>query len=895
MDMFGVLLRLYPARFRARFAAGMRHAFECEHRSARARGRAALGLFWIRAIAGAIRFAIAEHRAQRRELARVAPGGGSAMRSWLAVDWRDAWRSLKAAPLVHAVAVVSLALGIGANTALFSILNALLYKPLPVHEPSRLAVIDRGLWTNPIWEQVREHQHEIAAGAFAWAGEQFDLSSSGEIDPVDGIYASGSFFGVLGVSPVRGRLLTEADDRRGLAGGAVAVVSYGFWQRRLGGAEDVIGRSLAINRVPFTIVGVTPSGFFGPDVGRSADITLPLAAAAGMLGQSRILDNRHTWWLEIGLRLRPEQTLDDATQRLRQLQPAIRAATLPDWPTQQQNRYLSEPMLLARGGTGLSELRPVYERPLNALLVIVGVVLLIACGNIVNLLLARAVARRHELSVRLALGASRLRVSRQLLTEALMLTAAGVIFGLIFAEWASRALLRQLALGNSPIVLDVSLDWRVLGFTSIVAAVTAVVFGLAPAIGVTSLAPNDALRDHGRLSSGRRGSAFRNTLVVAQVALSLALVVAAGLFTRTLVALYSRDVGFDRKGVLVLEAKLQRSAVPSKARLDLLDRLHVAAQQTPGVAHAALSFTTPVSNRGWNMPIAVAGSTLTARERMAWVNAVTPDWFDTYGVRLMAGRDFDTRDRIGAPTVAVVNRTFASRLLATDNPIGKHFAIDTPQPMTYEIVGVVEDTVYRTMRSAMSPAMYIPVGQWQEPRNAVSMAVRAAGGDPLALATALTASLERVEPTISVSFHSLEEHVNVSLKRERLVATLSGFFGVLALVLAGLGLYGIAAYAVNRRRMEIGIRMALGASASQVMRMVLTRLGWLVAAGLVVGAALSIWSGRFVATLLFGLEARDVPTLAGAMVLLSGVAMLAGWLPARRASRIDPTVVLRDG
>lgn len=886
MNMFDHLVRFYPARFRRRFEAGMRHAFECERQAARERGAVALWRFRIRSVVDAVRCGLAERRRERE---------GFKMRSWLTVDWRDAWRALKAAPLVNAVAVVSLALGIGANTALFSILNALLYKPLPVHEPSRLAVIDHGSWTNPIWEQVRDRQREIAAGAFAWTPERFDLSTSNEADLVDGIYASGSFFRVLGAPVVRGRAFTEEDDRRGVPSGPVAVISYGFWQRRLGGADEAIGRAISINRIPFTIVGVTREGYFGPDVGRAADITIPLAASELMSGRSRILDSRQTWWLEIGLRLRPGQSLSAATAALRNVQPAIRQATLPNWRPQEQAAYLTKPMELAAAATGRSDLRGTYERPLNALLVIVGVVLLIACGNIVNLLLARGVARRHEISVRLALGASRLRVSRQLLTEAIMLTGAGVVAGVIFAEWGSRALLQQLSAPGSQVTLDMSLDWRVLTFTSTVAAITAIVFGLVPVAGLTAVAPNDALREHGRVSSGARRWGLRNTLVVAQVALSLALVVAAGLFTRTLVALTTRDVGFDRNGVLILEAKLQRSNVPPNGRLELLERLHAAAQTTPGVAHAALSFTTPVGNRGWNMPIALPGSPLPVRQRMAWVNAVTPDWFKTFGVRLGAGRDFDTRDRLGAPNVAIVNQAFAERLLGTKNPIGQRFSVEGPIQSTYEIVGLAEDTVYRSMRSQMSPAMYIPVAQWDEGVSSLAIGVRTVSGDPMALTTAIGAALQGVEPNISLSFHSMEQQVNASLRQERLVATLSGFFGVLALVLAGLGLYGVAAYAVNRRKMEIGIRLALGATAGQVMRMVLGRIGGLVALGLIGGTALSLWSGRFVATLLFDLEPRDLSTLLGAMVLLTGVAMLAGWLPARRASRIDPTVVLRDG
>jgi putative ABC transport system permease protein len=889
--IYGLLLLAYPAEFRDRFGAGMRYAFSRDRETATTAGPPAYLRFWLTTIVDTIRSGLAE-RSERRPHRRQER---TRMTSWIVVDWRDGWRSLRATPAVTAVAVLSLALGIGANTALFSILNSLMLRALPVSDADRLVLLADDSWTNPIWEEIRARQDEIAGGASAWSNERFNLSPTGEADPVDGIFASGRIFDVLGVSAIRGRTFTPADDdRRGGPNGPVAVISYGFWQRRYAGADDAIGRTLSINRTPFTIVGVTPQAFFGPEVGRSADVMLPLGTEALVRGAESSLDGRSTWWLNIMLRLRRDQTLAQATDRLRGVQDQIRVATMPPRGKDIQATYLRDPFTLAPASSGRSTLRTRYERPLRALMAVVGLVLLIACANIANLLMARATARRHELSVRLALGASRLRLSRQLLAESLMLAGAGAVLGLVFAGWGSQALVAQLSSVGNRVYLDMPLDWRVLAFTIGVAAATAILFGVAPALTVSGLSPNEALKEHGRGASGERRAGLRQALVVLQVALSLMLVVTASLFTRTLFSLTTRDAGFDRAPVLVASVTVNQ---PPAQRLAVFERLRDAAAAVPGVSDAAISYTTPVGRAGWNTMIVVpADSPLGRRERMSWINAVSPGWFKTYGIRLASGRDFDGRDRIGAPLVAVVNRAFARRFLNAGDPVGQRFTEQGPSGTgdTFEVIGLVEDSVYRSLRAPMEPTMFRPAGQWEKPGPSIALGIRSAGAPPLSLTRSVSEALGRTDSQASLTFFTLSSQVDASLIQERLLATLSTFFGGLALLLASLGLYGVTSYSVNRRRAEIGIRMALGADASDVVRLVLTRVGVLVGLGVAIGTGASLWASRFVASFLYGFKVSDPATFVGAALVLSLVAAAAGWLPARRASRIDPTIVLRD-
>jgi putative ABC transport system permease protein len=891
MRLLRLLLLLYPADVRHRFGAGMLYALRRDGEAARAKGPGRQLTFWIVTIADSIRFGIAERFESRPRPQQE----GSGMSSIFTIDWRDARRSLCATPLVTALAVLSLALGIGANTALFTILNSLLLKPLPVSEPERLVLLDGDSWSNPIWEEIRARQEQVADGGFAWSNERFDLSSSGETDRVDGIYASGRMFEILGISAVRGRTFTPADDARGGGReGAVAVISHGFWQRRFAGADDAIGRTLSINRTPFTIIGVAPRGFFGPEVGRTADLMLPLATEALIRGKESTLDARQSWWLNIMLRLRPGQTLAQGAGQLQAIQGQVRSATMTPNPRAQEG-YLREPFTLVPGASGRSTLRSRYEAPLSAMMFVVGLVLFIACANIANLLMARATARRHELGIRLALGASRPRLARQLLAESLMLAIAGAALGLAFAQWGSRTLVAQLTTVSSSVYLDLAFDWRVLGFTMAAAAATVVLFGVAPALAITRVAPNEALKDQARGITGERRFGLRQALVVLQVALSLMLVVTASLFTRSLLSLTTRDAGFDRDPVLIASVEVKR---PPEERGDLYERLREAAAGVAGVSGAAASFTTPVSSAGWNTRIVVPpDSPLGPRQRMSWINAVSPGWFGTYGIHVSAGRDFDRTDRTGARRVAVVNLAFARRFLEPGDPVGQRFSEEGPSGKgdTYEVVGVVEDAVYRSLRAPMEPTLYMPIAQWDRPAPGINIGIRSAGGTPLALTRSIAAALGRVDPDAALTFYSLADQVKASLTQDRLLAGLSSFFGGLALLLASLGLYGVTSYSVNQRRTEIGIRMALGADAQSVVRMVLMRVGGLVAIGITIGTAASVWASQFVATLLYGFKPWDPLPFAAAALVLALVAGAAGWLPARRASRINPTILLRDG
>jgi len=892
------LLAVYPRAFRDRFGDGMREALAGDYAIARRNGVRARAKFWIASVVDALRFGLAERLATAGPPPQPDPSRPKgAVMSAFRVDLRDAWRSLRATPVVSVICVLSLALGIGANTALFSILNSLLLKSLPVRDPARLVLIDGGSWTNPIWEQIRDRQSQIFEGAFAWSGQRFDLSTQGESDIVSGAFASGNMFDVLGITPIAGRTFTAADDVRGGGPeGPIAVIGESFWQRRFGGAPDIVGKTLTLSRQPFTIIGVLPPHFLGPEIGWSGDIIVPIADEAVIRGKGSILDDRATWWLDIMARLKPGQTMEAAAAALHGVQPQIREATIPAWDKKDQDEYLSEPFTLAAAATGESSLREKFQRPLVILLVVVGLVLVIACANIANLLIARATARRHELSVRLALGATRWRIAKQLLIESVLLAGAGATVGLFVAQWAGRLLVRQLATSVNMVTLDLEIDSRVLLFTTGVAIVTALLFGLAPAMGVGGIAPSEAMKARARGIVGDARFGVRNLLVVAQIGLSLALVIGAGLFVRTFASLATRPAGFNPDGLLLAHVDLRRSTVTLENRLVLFDRLREAAAAVPGVSRVAASVVTPVGNVRWNMAVEVPGAAASPpRSRLAWVNGVTPGWFATYGTTLESGRDFDEHDGAGAPRVAIVNDAFARKYFPGVSPIGKQFGERRPDhPTMYEIVGVVEDSAYSSLRAELGPIVYEPFAQTDDAHgSSLSYSIRVKAGSTAAISRAIVTAFESVDGTVSVRSESLASQLGSSLTQERLLAMLAGFFGALALVLSALGLYGVTAYAVGRRRAEIGIRLALGATRAGIVRLVLGRVGWLVGVGIACGTALSLWLAKYISTLLYGVESRDPWTLAGAAIVLGAVGLIAGWLPAQRASRLDPTVALR--
>ena len=819
-------------------------------------------------------------------------------------DLRDAFRALRASPVVTVVAVLSLALGIGANSAIFSILNSLVLRSLPVASPDRLVQIVIGerqsYLTNPQWEQIRDRP-ELFDAAFAWSSTRFDLASGGQTEFVNGMFTGGRFFQGLGMPAILGRTFTPEDDRRGGGpDGPVAVVSYAFWQRRYGGAADAVGTTVSLDRIPFTIVGVTPPGFTGVEPGRAFDVAIPLGTEPLIRGRDTSLDRRSTWWLQIVARLKPEQTVEAAQSALRAVQPQIRQATIPpNYRPEDAERYLADGFTLRPAATGPSSLRQRYRQPLVAIMIVVSLVLLIACANIANLLLARAAARRHELSIRLALGASRWRVARQLLTESLMLAVAGAVAGLLLASWGSRLLVRQLSTATNTVYLDLSLDWRVVSFTLVVAVLTAVFFGTAPALRAAGVQPNDGLKEHGRAIAGEPRLGLGSVLVASQVALSLILVVAAGLFVRTFVSLSRTTLGFDADRILVVEMNARRSSVQPEDRAALYDRIRQSVARLPGVTAAGTAAMTPVSGSIWNTLLEnPEGMSLSDSDRESHVNLISPGWLRTYGTRLVAGRDLTDADRLSTPPVVLVNETFARTFFPGRSPLGervREVGDPTRRPPEREIVGVVGDAVYSSLRAAVPPTMYQALAQSESVGSSMSLHVRAAAGSPALLARSVGEAIAAVDKDIALTFRPLSSTVAASTNQERVVAMLSGFFGLLALLLAAVGLYGVMSYSVSRRRSEIGIRMALGAAPAGVAALVLRRAAMLVGIGVLAGAAVSLWASQFVSTLLFGLPPRDPITLTGASLVLSIIGALACWLPARRAARIDPASVLREG
>ena len=888
--VFAALLRAYPAGYRERFAAGMFDAL-C-HDYADARGLRSRAAFWFWSCTEAACFGLAERARPHRP-------GGVTMRGLFTVDLRDALRSLRGTPVVTLIAVASLALGIGANTALFSILNSLVLKTLPVHDPSRLVVLDDGSWTNPIWEQIRDHRQQLAEDAFAWSAATYNLSPRGETNFAEGAWASGGMFKVLGVHAALGRLFTEADDVRGGGpDGPVAVVSHGFWTRRFGGGPDVIGRRLTVDGIPVTVIGVMPRDFLGLDVGRTADIVVPIGVLANDSNQVRLLTGRSTWWLEIMARLRPGQTIDEANAALERVRPQIREATLPtDWPPKELADYLTKPLTFVPAATGLSSLRGSYLTPLKIVLGVVAVVLVIASANLANLLLARAASRRHEMAVRLALGASRFRLGKQLLAESALIAGAGAVLGLFVARWAGALLVGQLATSARGVTLDLSLDWRVLAFTSAIAAAAALLFGTAPALGVSRIAPQHALKEQSRTVTGERAFGLRSMLVALQVALSLALVVGAALFVRTLTALTTAPLGFDAAPLLAVNLDAGPRIDGREARLAAFEHVREAVAAVPGVANASLSALTPIGSMRWNTEIeSPAPAGLSRKDRAPWVNIVSPGWFRTYGMRILEGRDVDAHDVHGAERVLVVNRLFARRFFPDGNALGQivRTGLEGPGVEAYRIVGIVNDAVYTSPRAGFAPTIYAPLAQLDGVSAEIAITAAAARGEPDALSRDVSTIVSSAEPRVAFTIRAVSSSVRASVRQERLVAILGGFFGVLALGLAAIGLYGVASHSVSQRRAEIGIRMALGADPAGVVHLVLSRLGKLLAAGLVAGLVLSWWAVRLVDTLLFGLQPRDPFTFMAAAAVLAGAGLLAGWIPARRASRIDPVRVLRE-
>jgi putative ABC transport system permease protein len=824
--------------------------------------------------------------------------------------WQDLHygaRLLRRNPTFAVVTVLTLALGTGANTAIFQLVDAVRLRPLPVDRPEQLAEVRIvqapngrtgtfiGRWpmlSYPLYLKLRAEQQAFS-GLAAWGSTSFDLAQGGEQRAAEALWVSGNFFEVLGVRPAAGRLIAPSDDVRGCAG--TAVLGHAFWQREYGGAPSAVGSTLLLDGHRFDVIGVASPEFYGVDVGRAFEVAVPICAEPIVAGDQTSLDKPDMWFLGGVGRLKPGVTVEQAGAQLAGMSATILGATVSTRYSAVDAKDYREMVIGTQpAASGVGGLRRNYGDSLNVLLGVTGLVLLTACANLANLMLARATAREREVAVRLAIGASRRRIVRQMLSESLLIAAIGSMAGMLIAQWFSRSMVALLDSDSNPLFIDLSLDWRVFAFTAGVALTACLVFGLAPAISATRTSLGITLKADGRGSmDGRERFSVRRALVVVQVALSLVLVVGALLFARSLRNLTTMDPGFRQDGVLTATLDYRKANVPEPNRAELTRRIVERLRAVPGVRGVSQTFLTPVDGNFWNERVLVGG--VRHRDSVNF-NAVGPGYFDILGIRLIAGRDFDARDTPESPRVAIVSESFARALFPGRDAIGQSFDVETRpgQPRrTFQVVGIANDTKYTSLRDSFEPLVHVAVTQEQQQRPLARITV-ATSTDMASTTAAVTRALGEINPAIAIRYQSVREQLAQSLTRERLMATLSGFFGGLAVLIATLGLYGVMSYVVARRRVEIGVRMALGADPGSVLRMIVREAGVLLAAGLVIGGVLSVFAARTAETFLFGLKPGDPVTLALAMASLASVTLMASWIPAMRAARVQPTVALRE-
>ena len=814
-------------------------------------------------------------------------------------DVRYAVRALRMSPAFASVAILSLGLGIGANTAVFSVINALVLRSLPVNHPEELVAVVRGeggmIFTNPLWEAIRDRQ-DMFSGIFATGMTSFNLTAGGEARRVDASTVSGDYFATLGVQAVAGRLITRSDDYRGCPG--VAVLSEGFWSSRYSADPGVIGKTILLDGHPFDIIGVSDGRFFGVSVGQRPQIFVPICTEKIMRGANSQLDERSSWYLEIVGRPKPGITRAQIEARFATLAPGIIEGTIPpNWPSEALKYYRSAKFRVDGAGRGFSFVRDAYAKALYVLMAIVALVLLIACANVANLLLARATVRRREMAVRVALGAGRGRLARQLITESLLLSSIGAVLGIAFAVWGSRLLVRLLSRGGDGVSLDLGVDLRILLFTIVMATLTGLLFGLVPAWRAGRVDPQAAMKAQGRgVAEGHSRFAMGKALVIAQVALSLVLIVGAGLLIGSWRKLAMLDPGFRSEGVLLVHSDIRNTNTPEEQRLALHQQMIDAVRRLPGVQSASGSQITPVGGSSWNDEFKTEGFTAKSEEdAMSWVNPVSDGYFRTLDIPILAGRDFDTRDTPTSAKVAIVNEAMAKKFFRTAAAVGRHFQKQEGSGWTQpiEVVGVVGTTKYRSMRDSAQPIVYFPRAQESPKAQEMSIEVRGAAG-AAGLVPSVTKAIARINPQITLDITTLERQLDASLTIPRAIAMLSGFFGTLAVLLATIGLYGVMAYTVARRRNEIGVRIALGAEQSRVVRLILGEVAAIVVVGVVVGVGLSLGATRLVTSFLYGMKATDPGTLGASAVVLVVVGLAAAALPARRAATLDPVAALRE-
>jgi predicted permease len=821
-------------------------------------------------------------------------GSTSLERSWR--DLRYSLRSLRNNPGFTSAAVLSLALGIGANTAIFSLLNAVLLRPLPVADPQQLVQLTNTL---PMWDTGSNNANNLFAypqlehlqansktmsGIFGGTGMgRIIVGFHGTSGLAQGDAYTGNFFSTLGIVPQHGRFFFSGEDR---ANATTAVMSDRYWRTRFGADRSIVGGAVTINQIPFTVIGITPPDFMGISVGNTPDIWVPLHALDRLKPDNKRWTDSFSIWISIGGRLRPGISRRQATAELdaihrRFLAEQLELSELRN--LENMRRFVRDDHLtLQPAATGMSSsLRDRYTFPLELLLCVAGIVLLIACANIANLLLARASYRRREIGISLALGASRGRLIRQLLTESIVLAFIGGAVAVPLAWWGSRVLVSIISTGDSSVPLAIDPDWRVFTFTAAVSLLTGILFGFVPALRTTRIDP----RPSSSTTIGR-------VLVIAQVALSVVLIAGAGLFARTLQKLWDVNTGYDRENVLMFSVDAKLAGYSSDRAGTVYREILRRSEALPDVQSASASVVRPVDDQ-FNLidrVDQVDGRTLSGRGaiRVAW-NATSPGYFSTVSTPVILGRDFNPQDNETAPAVVIVNESLARSAFPNQNPIGHRLGAAT-------VVGLVKDSLYRGIRDQPSPVLYYPL--FQHGRDSefrwgyVSFELR--HGSRSGLVDEIRREVASVDPNLTIfRTRTLLAQTEQSLLRERLLATLSSFFGILALLLACVGLYGLMAYTVARRTREIGIRLALGAGRDHIMWLVLRETFSLALVGIVTGIPLALWMARYAKSVLFGISTADPWTIAVTIATLIGVAALAGYIPARRAMKVNPMAAVR--
>jgi predicted permease len=879
---FRALLAVYPGEFRDEYGRELALVFADRYRDATG-ALQRIGV-WVEAICGLLREAPKEHL------------------QVLVHDLRFAVRSMSHSPGFAATVVLTLALGVGANTAIFQLINAVQFRALPVPNPGQLAEVlivggnkgfginpaRYGQLTRPIWEEIRAHQQAFS-GVFAWASRNLSVGESSDLRPANGIAVSGEFFSVLGIRPLQGRLL-EAADEQSVCPSSQAVVSYAFWERQTGGRRLDQNAVLKINGNLYEIVGVTPPDFFGLAVGETFDIALPLCRPETI--------RREVFDVSVMGRLRDGWSLEKASAHLDALSPEIFDATAPaGYSADSTARFKSFRMGAYPAATGVSSVRQRYDAPLRLLLGITALVLLIACANLANLLLARAIAREREVSIRVALGGSRARLVRQFLTESGALAVLGAAVGIAVAQILSRGLVWILSThervqGSPPLTLEIALDWRLFSFAALVVAGTSVVLGVLPALRATRIDPLRAIKSGGRgMTTDRRRFAAERMIVTTQIAVSIVLLAGGLLFVRSYRNLLTFDPGMRQSGIVVARFGYQSLGLPRERFLDFQRELLGEVSTIPGVAAAGTTSNVPLLGSSWGHGIQVG--TATGGAQFTWVS---PGYFDTMAIRLLEGRGFTLRDTQQSPRVAVVNQAFVRTFAAGASILGQTLRTNAePQyPATaYEIVGVIPDTQYNSLRGNRRPMVFAPDTQHPAPQPSSAIMVYSAM-DPSVVGQTIKRTMAAKHPGVFVDFLDFQATVRGGLVRERMLAILAAFFGGLAGILAMVGLYGMMSFVVAHRQVEVGVRLALGAKRRQVVTMVMRQAGWMLLTGVPVGVGLALLAGQSAGTLLFGVEPHDARTLVAASLLLAVVAIAASFIPARRVSKVDPLTSLRS-